>query len=102
MPPDEFGDGLDRWAQHDRLTRVLAEWTPRWGVLVYHDDGTGRTYPSAVYRPYPEAEARGLVEHPNTYIRPRGDGFQVGRRAIPWLPNKPPPHEYVPMDDSDK
>ncbi|KZM74963.1 hypothetical protein [Nocardia terpenica] len=61
-----------------------------------------RAYPSAVYGPYTEEEARALVERPSTYLKPPGDSFHVGRRAIPLLPGTPPPPEFVPMDDSDK
>ncbi|MBF6062018.1 hypothetical protein IU500_19285 [Nocardia terpenica] len=102
MPSDEYGRGLDRWSEQDWLTRFLADWTPVWGVLVYRKNGADRTYPSAVYGPYTEEEARALVERPSTHLKPPGDSFHVGRRAIPWLPGRPPPPESVPMDDSDK
>lgn len=102
LPFDEYGRGLDRWSEQDRLTRFLASWTSDWGVLVYHKNDTGRTYPSAVYGPYTEDEARALVERPSTYLKPRGDRFQVGRRVIPWRPPTPPPPEFVLMDDSEK
>ncbi len=102
VPFDEFGRGLDWWDQDDRIVRLLSRWTSAWGVLVYHDDGAGRTYPSAVYGPYTEGEARALVDRPSTYLKPFGDRYQVGRRAIPLRPAAPPPPESVPADDSGK
>ncbi|MBF6066056.1 hypothetical protein IU500_33935 [Nocardia terpenica] len=103
IPPDEYGRGLDKWDQQDRLTRFLTQWIPAWGVLVYHRNSAGRSYPSAVYGPYSEDEARALVERPSTYLKPPGDRFQVGRRIVPWRPGTPPLRtEIVPMDDSDK
>ncbi|MEU6562707.1 hypothetical protein [Nocardia nova] len=102
LPFDEFGRGLDWWNQDDRVVRFLSDWTPAWGVLTYHKDDAGRTYPSAVYGPYTEEEARALVERPSTYLKPRGDYFQVGRRAIPLRPTASPPYEPVPADDSEK
>ncbi|RJO76970.1 hypothetical protein D5S18_12250 [Nocardia panacis] len=100
---DEYGRGRDRWAEDDWVTRFLVDWTPEWGVLVYHRDDAGRSYPSAVYGPYSEDEARTLVEQPNFYIKPPGDQYQTGRRLIPWRPGKPKPYRPGLMtDDSDK
>jgi hypothetical protein len=103
LPSDEYGRGLDWWDRPDRVVRFLAEWAPRWGVLVYHKDGAGRTYPSAVYGPYTEEQARTLVERPSDHLKPLGDSFQVGRRAIPLRSGTPPPRfPSEPIQDPDK